>query len=360
MTFGPARSGHGLFLPYFREEFGLSTALLGLIASGLFLGYLLALSAAGLLAARVGPFPLITAGLASAALGMALVAFAPNPPMLAAGVLLAGSSAGWTWAPYNDAAKHAAGRRRGRVLSVISTGTTFGILAAGLSALLVGQDWRSAWLAFAGAAVVALVPNVFALRGRANADATPPDLTWRDLVQVGAAPLFVVTASFGVVNAFYFSFAVDLVVSTGISRVSGGPILYALVGAAGICGLFTGDAVSRLGACLVLRVTLVGLGVAALLLGVAPSSWAAVGVSASLFGAGVMVVSALLSIWSSIVFAAQPSVGFSATLFVFGVGLTLGPVALSALVGPFGLEAAFLVSGVVAMLTAFVRPKEDV
>ena len=362
ITFGPARSGYGLFLPLFREEFGLSTVLLGLIASGLYLGYLLSLSAVGLLASRVGPLPLITAGLVSAALGMALVAAAPNATVLAAGVILAGSSAGWTWAPYNDAAKQlVTPQRQGRVLSVVSTGTTVGIFAAGLSALFVGADWRVAWLLFAGAALAALVPNVLALRGLPNpsdaAEATETIIRWRWLARAEAAPLFVVAASFGVVSAFYFSFAVDLVVAAGTSRTLGGPVLYALIGVAGLSGLFTGDAVARFGARRVLLATLACLSGAAFSLAFAPSSWLAIGVSASLYGVGVMVMSALLSIWSSAVFAARPSVGFSATLFVFGLGLTLGPAALSALVEPLGLEAVFLVSGVIAMLTAFAKPK---
>ncbi len=362
ITFGPARSGYGLFLPIFREEFGLSTVLLGLIASGLYLGYLLALSAVGLLASRVGPLPLITAGLVSAALGMTLVAFAPSAPMLAAGVVLAGSSAGWTWAPYNDAAKQlVAERRRGRVLSVVSTGTTVGIFVAGLSALFVGADWRVAWLLFAGAALAALAPNVLALRGLPNPSdlaEAPKEVAWRWFARAEAVPLFIVAASFGVVSAFYYSFAVDLVVLSGISRTFGGPVLYAFIGAAGLSGLFTGDAVSRFGARWVLLATLVCLSAAAFSLGLAPSSWFAIGVSASLFGVGVMVMSALLSIWSSSVFAARPSVGFSATLFVFGIGLTLGPVALSMLVEPLSLGTTFLIAGLIALLTMFAQPKK--
>ncbi len=361
VTFGPARNGYGLFLPYFREEFELSTVLLGLIASGLYLGYLLALCAVGLLASRIGPLSFISAGLVSAALGMTLVALSPNVPLLAAGVVLAGSSAGWSWAPYNDAVAHLVTQhRRGRVLSIISTGTTFGILAAGLSALLVGSDWRAAWLAFAGAAVIALVPNVRALKGLSNQiSAGVSNLAWRDLVRAESVPLFVVAVSFGVVSAFYFSFAVDLVVSTGISRTFAGPVLYTFIGVAGACGLFAGDAVDRFGMKRILLVTLVCLGTAALVLSISPSSWVAIGLSASLYGAGVMVMSALLSIWSSSVFAARPSVGFSATLVVFGLGLTLGPVTLGALANPFSLETAFLVSSGRTLLTAFARPVES-
>lgn len=152
VTFGPARNGFGLFLPYFREEFDLSTTTLGLIASGLYAGYLIALSAVGLLATRIGPRPPVVIGVVSAGLGMGLVAVATNTVVLAAGVVLAGTGAGWTWAPFNDATEHVPTRTRNRVLSVVSTGTTFGILAAGVLALAMGANWRAAWTAFAVAA----------------------------------------------------------------------------------------------------------------------------------------------------------------------------------------------------------------
>lgn len=371
IAFGPARNGYGLFLPYFREEFGLSTALLGIIASGLYAGYLLALSAVGLLAFRIGSRPLVIAGLLSAVFGMALVAFARDAWMLAAGVILAGTSAGWTWAPYNDAANRMVVKhRRGRVLSVISTGATFGILASGITALLVGADWQAAWLAFAVAAVAATVPNALILPGGAHSSAgkgasDPAEATsspfrpgWGWLVRAESKPLFVVAASFGLVSAFYYSFAVDLVVSAGgFSPTLGGPLLYAVIGTAGFAGLLTGDAVSRFGLGRVLFTALACMSVASFLLGVAQSSWAVIVISAALYGASVMIMSALLAVWSSTVFVEQPTTGFSATLLIFGLGLTVGPAALGALADSTRLEIAFLVAAAIALLTGLARPR---
>ena len=70
-----------------------------------------------------------------------------------------------------------------------------------------------------------------------------------------------------------------------------------------------------------------------------------------------MLMSAILSIWSSVAFPGSPSRGFSATLFVFGVGLTAGPASFGVLAASFGLEAMFLVAAVATMLTALARPK---
>ncbi len=316
VAFGPARNGYGLFLPDIREEFGLSTVMLGLIASGLYAGYLAALFAVGLFAARVGPRLPVMIGLLSAGVGMALVALSSNATMLAAGVILAGTSAGWSWSPYNDAVEQVVSpHSRNRALSIISTGS------GGRGAMR--------------------------------------RLGWNWLVRAGSAPLFVVALSFGVVNAIYLSFAVDLLTRSGefyeLSRAAG-PVFYAVLGVVGFAGLFTGDAVARFGLRRVLVAIQASLGISVGLLGLAPASLLAVGVSAVLFGIGVMTMSALLSVWSSAVFPEQPSTGFSATFFLFAVGNVTGPAAAGAFAGKFGLDTAFLITGVLALLTALVRP----
>ena len=128
----PARAGYGLFLPYFQDKFGFSIQTAGFVASRLQAGYLVALTAVGLLVARVGPRPMVLAGMLAAGLGMALVASATAIVWLAGGRrsrryecgLVVGAlqrCRAWVVSP----------RLEGRILSVISTGTTFGILGPG-------------------------------------------------------------------------------------------------------------------------------------------------------------------------------------------------------------------------------------
>lgn len=362
-TFGPARNGYGLFLPEIREEFGLSTQALGFVASGLYAGYLAALLAVGLLASRTGPRLPVLSGLLSAGVGMALVALSSNPAVLAAGVVLAGTGAGWSWAPYNDAVgRTVPAPSRDRVLSVISTGTTFGIAVTGLvalSAAAYGLPWRSAWIAFAaGSLAVAALNAALLPRGPANAAETQtaawPGLGW--LWCAASAPLFGVALSFGVINAVYWSFAVDLVSGAAGSGPATGPLLYVALGVFGFSGLATGDAVARFGLRRTLAATLVALGVAAGLLGVAPGSLPVVAASAVLFGSGVMFMSALLSVWSSDVFRERPSTGFSAALLLFGIGSILGPAAVGAAAERYGLGGLFLLVGALSLSAAFIRP----
>lgn len=362
VAFGPARNGYGLFLPDFREEFGLSVELSGFIASGVQAGYLFALAVVGLSVAKLGPRPLVVLGGLAGAVGMVLVSFATGVGMLAAGVVLAGTSAGWSWAPYNDAADlMVPPQLQGRVLSIVSTGTTFGILAAGVVALAAGASWRIGWFAFAVAAVLGLMLNTVILpTGRheppgeqaSNPPARSSVLGW--LVRAESLPLFTVALSFGVFSSFYFAFAVDYIYRSGGFPSVAGPIFFIVLGVAGFVGLFTGDFISRFGLRRVLLVVLVTQGVAALLLGAAPAWWPAVVVSATLFGADVMLMSALLATWSSWVFAGQPSTGFSATLVLAGTGSVVGPAALGTFAGRFGLGAAFLLAGAISLLTILI------
>jgi predicted MFS family arabinose efflux permease len=363
VAYGPARTGYGLFVPDFREEFGISTGVAGVIGSGLQGGFLLALVATALLVGRLGPRLLVAAGGVSAIVGMLLVALSPNPATLAAGVTVAGMSAGFCWSPYNDlAGRTVRAESRARVLSAVSTGTTLGIAVSGLVALaaIVGElPWRAAWLAFVAAAVVSAVLNALLLSGGAadgegeTACGLRPGVGW--IFRAGSPPLFVVAFSFGVVNAFYWSFNADIVSSAGFPLPHAGQVLYVVLGAAGFVGLLTGDLVERIGLERTLRITLLCLGAGTVLLGAAPGSLAVVGAAAVLYGAGVMFMSALLSLWSSAVFRERPSEGFTAALLFFGVGGVVGPAVLGAWGAAFGLESAFMVAAVLILLNLPIR-----
>jgi predicted MFS family arabinose efflux permease len=361
VAYGPARTGYGLFVPDFREEFGISTLAAGAIGSGLQVGFLLALVATALLVGRLGPRLLVAAGGATAVVGMLLVALASNPMTLAAGVFVAGMSAGFCWSPYNDLAGWTVrAELRSRVLSAVSTGTTLGIAVSGLVALaaVVGElPWRAVWLAFVAAAVLSAVLNGLLLPGMPAGGEREavrrPGVGW--IFRAGSSPLFVVAFSFGVVNAFYWSFNADIVSSAGFPLPNAGPILYAVLGAAGFVGLLTGDLAERIGLDSTLRITLLCLGSGTMLLGIAPGSIAVVGTAAVLYGAGVMFMSALLSLWSSTVFREQPSQGFTAALLFFGVGGVVGPAVLGAIGGAFGIGSAFVVAAVLILLNLPIR-----
>lgn len=367
VAFGFARYGYGLFVPEFRNAFGLSTEALGFIAAGAYASYLAALLVTGALVARVGPrLPVVIGGL-SAAAGMAMIALAPNTPMLVAGVLLAAASPGWSWAPFSDAvARIIRPESQSRTLSIITTGTTFGVLVAGPAALVAGGAWRGAWIVFAVVALAVTAWNALLLpagpHGKEGEEgrAALPELRWRWFIGPRSVRLFAVAASFGFTGTVYWTYAVDLVSRAGGFPASAGPLLWTAVGVTGIAGVATGDLISRLGLRLSLVATLTALGVATGVLGAAPMSWVALGISAALFGSSFMALSALLVTWTSTVFPDQPGTGFSATQVFLAAGTITGPALMGVVAGRFGMETAFIVTALLALLTALVRPKEEV
>ncbi len=373
VAWGFARYGYGLFVPVFREEFGLSTETVGLISSAGYAAYLLAMVSTGFLVGRTGPrFPVVT-GVLCAAAGMLLIATAQSLLPLVVGVVLAGSSAGFCLAPFSDAvAMLVEEERRGRVLSVVSTGTAFGLAVSGPVVLLTatgsfgnGAGWRYAWAAFAVAALLVALWNARLLPGepyRRRASAGAEDGTgvlcpgW--FLRRGSAPLLGQAFSYGLITAFYYTFAVDLVRQSGFEE-AWGPILWSLVGVAGVTGMIAGDAVSRfgLGSCLVVCLGVLALSIGTL--GLTEGSWLLVVVCAMAFGASYLPIGALLVLWSANVFHESPATGLSVVLFSMALGCVVGPAVLGVVAGVFDLRVAFWCAAALTILSIVLGPSSD-
>lgn len=369
VAYGFARYGYGLFVPVFKEEFGLSTETVGLISSAGYASYLLAMVLTGFLTEKAGPrFPVVT-GAVCGGTGMLLVAVAQGTPMLFIGVVLAGSSPGFCWAPFSDAVAMLVDEaRRNRVLSAISTGTTFGLMVAGPVVLLVAggsgeSSWRYGWAVFAGIALLVALWNFRLL----------PDAPYREDDSDGevftgsvgwylcrrSAPLLGQAFCYGLIAAFYYTYAVDLVRQSGLSE-TWGPILWSLVGVGGIAGVLSGDSVSRFGLKNSLTVCLGVLAASIVALSFSDGSWLLVITCALVFGTSYMPISALLVVWSGNVFHERPATGFSGVLFALAVGSILGPTLLGAIAGMLGLQKAFWCAAALTALSIALRPNSDI
>jgi predicted MFS family arabinose efflux permease len=250
-TFGLARYGYGLLLPDIRRSFGLSSTALGLIATGSYAAYLVGTAASAGLGDRAGPRRPVLIGGACAVAGMVLIAVAPSPVVLAAGVMVAGVSAAIAYPPFSEAVARALPRReRGRALSIISAGTGWGVVVAVLVALVVGESWRYAWAAFAAVGLLATVLAGVALRrigGRpetADVDALP--LSWSWFVCPRSGPLLAGALLVGMGASVYWTFAPDFAASGAAGR-SGAPVLLGVVGVASVLGSVAGDLLERIG-----------------------------------------------------------------------------------------------------------------
>lgn len=350
IAFGPARMGFGLFLPTISEEFALSASAAGVIASCGFAAFLAALLLAAWTDIRIGPRFAVMVGTLLATTGFTMVATANHVGMLAAGVALAGSSAGFCWTPFNDAAKRVVpGGSRPEALSVVATGTTLGVAATGALALAVSfglLDWRTAWILFAGTGLLAaLAAKIGMPRGLSHQSRLPGlrAIFWRS----ANCPLFASAFLFGVANAAYISFAADSVVRsgglTGLPDDAAAAVIFISYGGFGTIGIATGRLEARLGTGWLLAGLFSAFAVSLVLLAIAPGTWPGVVLSAGLHGAGVMVISGLLSFWSLRLFPRYGSLGFSAALVLMASGSVLGAALAGSLIDQIGMKATFLV-----------------
>ena len=350
--------GFGLFAPEFRETFGLSTSALGVVSSLGFLGFLVGLLLAQFLLIRSGPERPVVSGLFAAALGMAIVAFAPNVYFLAGGVFLAATSSGFDWTPFNDAVNRTIrDEDRPSSLSVISTGTSIGIATAGVAALVMqvsGLSWRYCWAFFATVSAVVLVLDRAALRpvGK-SADRVPPAV-WRSFTRRGAVPLYLTAFVFGAATSVYISFAADRVREAGglpVLAASNAPaIIFITFGLCGLAGLATGRIRTRLGLPWLLRLLMIGGAMSLVLIAVAPSRWVGIVTSAGLQGAYVMMTSAVMAFWSQRLYPTLPSFAFTSALLAMAIGSVLAAAIGGALSDRFGPVALFV--GTAALPTA--------
>lgn len=362
VAFGMARYAYGLTLPDVRAEFGLSELLLGLIASGTFAGYLAGLMCVPYVAARFGPRAPTTVGGLCGVAGAATVALAPTPGLLAAGAVLAGSSAGWVWAPYSDiVAAVVPVRHRPTLLAVITTGTSGGLLGLGMLGVIATlTSWRFAWAGIALAAAVAAVINlrtVPRLRPRAGGPAIPRPPLRRSMVR----PLAYAVVYFAACT-IYFTYASDAARSGGLAAAAGATLI-AVIGIGGLLGLRTGTVTGVIGPARAGAACLVVVGGSLALLAFGRSSLAMVLVSALLFGAAYMVGSAVLAIWTAEAVADRPGDGFTVALVVGAISSIVAPAAVGAFVPALGLPtvlqliaAASVVCGVLLWLLDHLRP----
>jgi predicted MFS family arabinose efflux permease len=360
-SFGMARYGYGLLLPDIRSSYGLTSGALGLIAAGSYLAYLAASAAVGPLAARLGARSLVVLGGCCATTGMLLAGLSSTPLVLALGVLVGGASCGLVFPPFSDAVEAlVAPARRARTLAAVSAGTGYGVAIAVPIALVAGSSWRSAWLAFAA---VSVVVTLWAARvlPTAGTRATPrelPRISRRWLVCPRSGPLLAGALLLGLAASVYWTFAVDYLITEGSLPTSTSRLFLALVGVAGVLGTLAGDLLRRVSPARAFSALTAALAGSLGLLAVAPASLGAAALSGVLFGASFNLIVAIQSIWTSRVFAARPSAGLAAVMFMLGLGLLIGPPAAGLLADRLGLGMVLLLAAGLAAVAGILPPRE--
>ena len=357
-TYGIGRQAYGLFVPSFREEFGLPLDVLGFYASAAQAGYLVATVVTGVLTARFGPRVPVVSGCLLLAVGAAMTASAPGPRLLAVGIVAAGASAGGAWGPFSDAVATqvpASGSRR--ALALVNAGSPVGLVVASGLVVVAGNRWRVVWWAFATIGLVAAAAAWRVLSPDAI-DAIPsrtrPRLGW--FLNPRSVRLLVVTLGVSITSGAYFAYAPDTAQAAGLASWTGSAMWAALGIAGAAVGVFGGAIANRFGLRGPLAVTLVLVGGSTLGLLVAPGSVVAALGSAALFGVGFTTGFALVVMWSQQVFHDRPTTGFTLVIVFIAAGFTIGPSLFGLLATRLGRSAALLAAAAPALLVALVQP----
>ncbi len=360
-TYALGRQAFGLFVPRFREEFGLSLDALGFYASAAQAGYLVATVATGVLTARYGPRVPVVSGCLLLAFGAATTATAPGPVLLAVGVIAAGTSAGGAWAPFSDAIAYRVpsdGTRRS--LSLVNAGSPVGLVVASVLVLVAGDRWRAVWWGFAAVGLLAAMASWRVLapeeKGQVGGHRRPR-LGW--FLNPRSIRMLVVALGISITCGAYFAYAPVTAEDAGLGSAIG-PVMWATLGVAGASvGAFGGSIANRFGVRRPLAVMLVLISAAMLVLLVAPGSMVAALVSAGMFGVGFTTGFALLVMWSQHVYRDRPSTGFTLAIVFIAAGFIIGPSLFGLLATGASGDVALLVTATPALLVALVPPAPE-
>ncbi|MBI5068943.1 MAG: MFS transporter [Deltaproteobacteria bacterium] len=218
---GLGRFALGMLLPSMSSGLGLSYAAQGTVGTANFLGYLAAVLAAGPIAARTGPRPLIVAALALVSGTMLLVSRAESLAMLVVLYALTGFGSGATNVPMMGLiARWFDAGTRGRAAGFASIGSGFAIVASGWLIPAVnrarGADgWRTNWLILAVAVAAIAVVAALLLRDPPAAPALAAGPARPALPAGRPRAVYVLGlayAAFGYTYAIYVTFIVTALV----------------------------------------------------------------------------------------------------------------------------------------------------
>ena len=348
VAFGMARFAFGLTLPDVRSDLGLPEVLLGLIAGGTFAGFLAGVVLAAPMAARRGSRAPTTVGGVCGGLGALLVAVAPSVGLLSVGAVLAGSAAGWVWAPYSDiVAAVAAPEQRPRLLAVISTGTGAGLVVLGV--LGVGApSWRVVWAGIGLSAALAAVLNLLWVPRSAPPGRRAAGGARRPPLRTGMAPALLYAVAYFGATTLYFTYATDALRAGGQGS-SAGPVLFVAIGVSGLAGLATGRVAGRIGPAATAGGCAVCLAGALTLLALSSTSPVAILASSVIFGGSYMVGAAVLAIWTARLAPERATAAFTLALIAGALTSIAVPVLVGALVGALGLPPLLLATALAVL-----------
>lgn len=354
VCYGFARFAFGLFLPQIDADLSLGPSLSGVISGGSFAGYCIAIVASAVLTEKIGARAVATAAALVAALGMAGIALAPTPPLLALAVLLAGSSTGLASPPMAAAVATAVSdSRQDMTNTFINAGTSAGVAISGPVALAMAGQWRLAFGAFT------LVALVLAVAAAVSLPASPGVRGAGGVPRMSRSLLQLIAASFlmGAASTALWSFGGKLVEQQLGWGPFGAGILWSCIGAGGIAGAWAGHLVRRFGLDLVHRGFLGVISGSLLAVGSGAASPALALAGGALFGAAYVMLTGVYLVWGVRALPQRPATGLMVGFLTIAVGQTAGAPVFGVLTAASGAGPAVACFAVLALFAGLFRAR---
>ena len=272
--------------------------------------------------------------------------------MLAAGVLIAGSSTGIASPPLAAAVARWVRRPlQDRAQTVVNAGTGVGVLLSGPVALVLFDRWRWAWAVFAVTTALvtwwirATVPGG---SGSADDRADAP----RTSRPAGSAGL--VTSSFvmGVSSIAVWTFGRELITEEGGASGLLASLVWMVIGATGVAGALSGPVVQRVGVRASWIGLMIALGLATAGLAAAPATTWAVAAAAAVFGASYIAITGVVLIWATRLYPGAAAFGVGLSFFMIAAGQAVAAPLVGVGADRLGLPPVFYSCAAVAFAGA--------
>ncbi|GAA4415336.1 YbfB/YjiJ family MFS transporter [Georgenia halophila] len=359
--YGLARFTYGLFSPDFAAEFALTPVVSGLLGSGSYVGYCVAIVVATALTTRWGPRRVGLLAGASATVGITMVATAASPTMLAAGLIVAGSSTGIASPPMAGAvARWVRSARKDQAQTLVNAGTGVGVLVSGPVAFALQGHWRVAWAVFAvvAAAVTVAVWRFVPAEDRAPRRHSPGPRSGRPFtgLPAGTRRLLLCSGLMGMGSIAVWTLGREAIADQGGSPSLTG-LVWTVIGAAGVVGALAGAGVHRLGIGRSWVLGMAAMAVASVVFAVLAAEPAAAIVAAALFGGAYIALTGILLVWATRLFPDRASYGVGISFLCIAAGQAVGSPLAGAGVEPLTLAGVFVACAAVTVVGALLRPR---
>ncbi|MCR2814512.1 MFS transporter [Microbacterium jiangjiandongii] len=338
-TYGLIRLAYGLFLVDVQRELGIEVAAAGAISGGASLMYCAA-ALIGFLTAERHAHALVIAAAAAAGIGGAGMALASDGAVFVAFAILSSAGAGFA-SPALVAVLQAnrATRERPDAQSQVNAGTGPGLIVAGVLALALLPDWRTAWLISAGVTVAAAVAVVALDRdrraGESSTRAVPPMSWFRAHARLIAAAVLM-----GAGSAAVWNYGRTLLIDGGAdATVSVGA--WIAIGAGGAAALVTARGLERMGPRAAWALTVAAVAVATGALVVTQSIVPLWLVACIAFGWGYTAGSGVLITWTARIDAPRAPAGTAMLFITLIFGQAVGAAVLGWVIAVAGYGPAF-------------------